>query len=334
MSERYAQLQDWAAKALHLQTLRLEPISVDASYRRYFRISIGARTYILMDAPPPQEDCRPFVRIARLLKNAGVHAPEILAEDLARGFLLLTDLGQQTYLDVLKEDNKADNADALMTDAISTLIKWQQAGRPGVLPAYDRPLLHRELSLFKEWYVQRHLKVTLTGTELGILGATFKILEDSALAQPKVYVHRDYMPRNLMMSTPNPGVLDFQDAVYGPITYDIVSLFKDAFISWEQQQVNTWRHQYWQLARKAGLAVQALPEFERVFDWMGMQRHLKVLGIFARIYYRDGKSGYLEDTPRFLNYVRETGKLYKEFTPLLTLLDSIESRAQAAMVST
>ncbi|HVA54250.1 MAG TPA: phosphotransferase [Gammaproteobacteria bacterium] len=330
MSERYAQLQTWAADALHLQTLRLEPISVDASFRRYFRISIGARSYIVMDAPPPQEDCRPFVRIARLLKDAGVHAPEILAEDLAQGFLLLTDLGQQSYLDVLQ----ADNADALMTDAITVLIKWQQASQPEVLPAYDRFLLHRELSLFQEWYVQRHMKITLTDAELGILEATFKILEDSALVQPRVYVHRDYMSRNLMVSTPNPGVLDFQDAVYGPITYDLVSLFKDAFISWEQQRVDVWRKQYWQLARQAGLAVPALPEFERASDWMGMQRHLKVLGIFARIHYRDGKSGYLEDTPRFLNYVRETGRLYKEFMPLLSLLDSIESRARKAKVAT
>ena len=270
------------------------------------------------------------MRIARLLKNAGVHAPEVLAEDLARGFLLLTDLGQQTYLDVLN----ADNADALMTDAISTLIRWQRASLPGVLPPYDQALLHRELELFREWYVQRHLNITLTDAEHELLGTTFRLLEGSALAQPRVYVHRDYMPRNLMLSTPNPGVLDFQDAVYGPITYDVVSLFKDAFISWEQQQVNTWRKQYWHLARQAGLKVQASPEFERAFDWMGLQRHLKVLGIFARIYYRDGKSGYLEDTPRFLNYVRETGKLYKEFIPLLTLLDSIESRAQTTMVAT
>ncbi|HVA54210.1 MAG TPA: phosphotransferase [Gammaproteobacteria bacterium] len=330
MSDRFEQLHIWAAEALHLRTLRLEPISVDASFRRYFRIIIGSRSYIVMDAPPPQEDCRPFVRIARLLKDASVHVPEILAEDLARGFLLLTDLGQHSYLDVLK----ADNADALMTDAITTLIKWQQASQPEVLPAYDRPLLHRELNLFLEWYVQRHLNITLTDAEFGILEATFKLLEDNALAQPRVYVHRDYMSRNLMVSAPNPGVLDFQDAVYGPITYDLVSLFKDAFISWEQLRVDAWRKQYWQLARQAGLTVQALPEFERAFDWMGLQRHLKVLGIFARIYYRDGKSGYLEDTPRFLNYVSETGRLYKEFIPLLSLLDSIESRARKAKVAT
>ncbi|MGA9855472.1 MAG: phosphotransferase [Gammaproteobacteria bacterium] len=330
MPERFEQLRIWAAEALHLRTLSLEPISVDASFRRYFRIVTGTQSYIVMDAPPPHEDCRPFVRIARMLKDANVHAPEVLAEDLVRGFLLLSDLGQQTYLDVLK----ADNADALMTDAISTLIRWQRASRPGVLPAYNRALLHKELELFREWYVLRHLNITLTDVEHELLDTTFRLLEDSALAQPRAYVHRDYMPRNLMLSTPNPGVLDFQDAVYGPITYDVVSLFKDAFISWKQQQVDAWRNHYWHLAREAGLAVQASPEFQRAFDWIGLQRHLKVLGIFARIYYRDGKSGYLKDTPRFLNYVRETGKLYKEFTPLLLLLDSVESRAQKATAAT
>ena len=254
----------------------------------------------------------------------------MLAQDLARGFLLLSDLGQKTYLDVLK----ADNADALFTDAMGTLIRWQLASRPQVLPAYDRALLRRELNLFAEWYMARHLKITPTPAEREILEASFELLEDSALAQPRVYVHRDYMPRNLMVSAPNPGVLDFQDAVYGPITYDIVSLFKDAFISWDSRQVDAWRRQFWQQARQTGLAVQAFPEFERAFDWMGLQRHLKVLGIFARIHYRDGKSGYLEDTPRFLNYVRETGRLYKEFTPLLMLLDSMQSRAQKGMAAT
>jgi N-acetylmuramate 1-kinase len=221
-----------------------------------------------------------------------------------------------------------------MADAINTLIRWQQASQPGVLPPYDRALLHRELELFREWYIIRHLKITLINSEHEILDSIFRLLEDSALAQPRVYVHRDYMPRNLMLSTPNPGVLDFQDAVYGPITYDVVSLFKDAFLSWGQQQVDTWRKQYWFLAQQARLDVQASPEFERAFDWMGLQRHLKVLGIFARIYHRDGKSGYLEDIPRFMNYVRETGKLYREFSPLLTLLDSIESRAHSTMVAT
>jgi len=330
MSERYEQLQAWAAEALQVQTVRLEPVSVDASFRCYFRSTLGEQSYIVMDAPPPQEDCRPFVRIAGLLRDAGVHVPEVLARDFARGFLLLTDLGRQTYLDVLKPEN----ADHLFTDAMNTLIRWQQATAASMLPAYDRTLLHRELVLFTDWYVKRHLRIIPTAAEQETLEATFRLLEDSALAQPKVYVHRDYMPRNLMISTPNPGVLDFQDAVYGPVTYDIVSLFKDAFISWNPQQIAVWRRQYWQRAHEAGLAVQALPEFERAFDWMGLQRHLKVLGIFARIHYRDGKPGYLMDAPRFLEYVREAGGLYKEFKPLLKLLDSFERRVQQGVSMT
>ena len=329
MSERFKQLQAWVAEALHVQAVGLNPITADASFRRYFRCIAGPMSYVVMDASPPQEDCRPFVNIARLLKDAGVNAPEILAADLSRGFLLLSDLGKQTYLDTLN----VENANDLLTDAMGSLIKWQQASQPEVLPAYDRALLHRELNLFTEWYLVQHLGVTLTAVESEILEDTFTILADSALAQPRVYVHRDYMARNLMVSTPNPGVLDFQDAVYGPITYDIVSLCKDAFLSWEQRRVDAWRRQYWQMARQAGLAVQPLPEFERAFDWMGLQRHLKVLGIFARINYRDGKPGYLRDTPRFLNYVRETGSLYKEFTSLLILLDILEGRAQKTVAT-
>ena len=330
MSQRLEQLQIWVAGALQAPVVRLEPASEDASFRRYFRGFVGQRSYIVMDAPPPQEDCRPFVRIAGLLNDAGVHAPEVLAQDLARGFLLLSDLGRQTYLDVLN----ADSADALFTDAIAALIQWQRASQPDMLPAYSRTLLRRELNLFPDWYVERHLNITLTAAEHETLESSFTLLEDGALVQPKVYVHRDYMPRNLMLSTPNPGVLDFQDAVYGPITYDIVSLLKDAFISWEEHQVHAWRRQYWQRAKQVGLQVQEFAEFERAFDWMGLQRHLKVLGIFARINYRDGKTGYLKDTPRFLNYVRETGKLYKEFRPLLKLLDALESRGQNRMAAT
>jgi hypothetical protein len=276
-----------------------------------------------MDAPPPQEDCRPFVRVAGLLREAGVHAPAILAQDMERGFLLLDDLGTRTYLDVLREDN----ADALFADAIATLIRWQEASRPAVLPTYDQALLHRELSLFPDWYVARHLQLELTANERQVLDEAFRLLEDSALAQPQAYVHRDYMPRNLMLSDPNPGVLDFQDAVYGPISYDVLSLVKDAFISWDEKRIEGWRRSYWEGARRAGLPVPEPGEFKRAFDWMGLQRHLKVIGIFARINYRDGKPHYLKDIPRFLKYVRDTGRLYKEFTPLLKLLDSLESRA-------
>ncbi|MGH8377871.1 MAG: aminoglycoside phosphotransferase family protein [Gammaproteobacteria bacterium] len=325
LADRSEQLQAWIAQVLRVPTAILEPASVDASFRRYFRCMAGKRSYIIMDAPPPTEDCRPYVKVAELMKAAGVHVPDILDRDLERGFLLLSDLGRQTYLDVLDDYN----ADALFSDAIVALVRWQQASRSGVLPLYDRALLQRELDLFPDWYVGRHLNLTLSALERETLKSAFVLLEDSALAQPQIFVHRDYMPRNLMLSTPNPGVLDFQDAVCGPITYDVMSLFKDAFISWQAQRVASWRRQYWERAQQAGLPVQELSEFERAFDWMGLQRHLKVLGIFARIHYRDGKPDYLKDTPRFLNYVRETGKLYKEFTPLLKLLDALDSRSQA-----
>ena len=317
-------LTAWVAHALGASSPALEPASTDASFRRYFRTSAGGRSYIVMDAPPPQEDCRPFVRIAGLLREAGLHAPVVLAQDLERGFLLLDDLGRQTYLDVLDDAN----ADKLFDDALAALIRWQQASRLGVLPPYDRALLHRELMLYPEWYVSRELKLELSATETQALQDAFRLLEDSALAQPQVYVHRDYMPRNLMLSDPNPGVLDFQDAVFGPISYDVVSLFRDAFLSWPEERVREWRGRYHAWALEAGLPVQELREFERAFDWMGMQRHIKVVGIFARIQYRDGKPQYLKDVPRFLSYLREVGSLYKEFTPLLKLLDSLENRAE------
>ena len=322
MAQRLGELQAWVAGALRIPAVMLEAASADASFRRYFRTYAGGRSYIVMDAPPPREDCRPFVRIAGLLQDAGVHAPEILAQDLQRGFLLLSDLGRRTYLDVLNQDN----ADTLFADAIAALIRWQQASRADALPPYDRALLQRELRLFPDWYVARHLHISLTQAERETLESSFTLLENSALDQPRVYVHRDYMPRNLMLSTPNPGVLDFQDAVYGPITYDVASLFRDAFISWEERQISAWHRQYWQQAGQAGLPVPEFSAFERACDWMGMQRHLKVLGIFARIHYRDGKPDYLKDTPRFLRYVRETGRLYGEFMPLLKLLDALESR--------
>jgi len=324
--DRQQELTAWVAGALKVPAPVLASASADASFRRYFRTSAAGRSYIVMDAPPPQEDCRPFVRIAGLMRDAGVHVPRILAEDLARGFLLLEDLGDRTYLDVFK----ASTADAgrLFGEALAALVLWQKASRPGVLPAYDRALLHRELMLYPDWYVARHLKLELSALEAVTLQDAFRLLEDSALGQPQVYVHRDYMPRNLMLSDPNPGVLDFQDAVYGPLTYDVASLFKDAFLSWPEEQATAWRRLYRERALETGLPVPDLAEFERACDWMGMQRHLKVMGIFARINYRDGKPHYLKDTPRFLTYIRETGRRYKEFTPLLRLMDSLEKRAQ------
>ncbi|HWP94989.1 MAG TPA: phosphotransferase [Gammaproteobacteria bacterium] len=326
MSERLHALTAWLRGQLALPEFDLEPASADASFRRYFRVRLGDRSWIAMDAPPEREDCRPFVRVAAMLRDAGLNAPEVLAMDLARGFLLLTDLGTRTYLDVLDERN----ADDLYGDAIDALVRWQRASRPDMLPPYDRALLRRELELFPEWYLARHLGVELSRAERATLDGIFTLLEDSALAQPQVYVHRDYMPRNLMVSDPNPGVLDFQDAVFGPVTYDILSLLKDAFLSWDEARVVAWLARYRAAARAAGIPLPAEEaDFRRAFDWMGMQRHLKVLGIFARLCYRDGKRGYLEDTPRFLRYVRETGTRYREFTPLLRLLDACEVRAAA-----
>jgi aminoglycoside/choline kinase family phosphotransferase len=273
-----------------------------------------------MDAPPAQEDCRPFVRVARMLQEAGVNAPQVLAQDLSQGFLLLTDLGTRTYLDELSESNAA----ALFADATDALLRWQLATRPGELPPYDEALLRRELNLFPEWYVGRHLRKELSPARKTALENIFQQLVRSALAQPVVYVHRDYMPRNLMVCEPNPGVLDFQDAVLGPITYDVVSLMRDAFISWDEERVLDCAARYWEKARRASLPVAGdFAEFWRAFEWMGLQRHLKVLGIFARINYRDGKPKYLADTPRFIAYARLVSTRYRELAPLARLLDEL-----------
>jgi len=276
-----------------------------------------------MDAPPEREDCRPFVRIAALMQAAGLNTPEVLAQDLERGFLLLTDLGTTTYLSALNDAN----ADDLFRDAVDALLKLQLASCAGVLPAYDEALLRRELDLFPDWYVARHLGVELNDEQRRTLAEMTALIVANNLAQPAVYVHRDYMPRNLMISKPNPGVLDFQDAVFGPITYDVASLFKDAFVSWEEARVLDWTVRYWEKARRAGLPVNAdFGEFYRDFEWMGLQRHLKVLGIFARINYRDGKPGYLKDTPRFVHYVRAVCERYPLLKPLARLLDQIANR--------
>lgn len=257
------------------------------------------------------------------MRDAGLHVPEVLAADLDQGFLLLSDLGDTTYLKALNENN----ASALFGDAITALIAWQRASRPDVLPPYDRALLQREMDLFPEWYVGRHLGLTLSDAQCAMLAGITKLLTDSALAQPAVYVHRDYMPRNLMLSGPNPGVLDFQDAVYGPITYDVASLFRDAFISWPEERVIDWAARYWEQAKREQLPVDVdFGEFYRSFEWMGLQRHLKVLGIFARICYRDGKPAYLEDAPRFLGYVRAVCARYAALAPLAQLLDELEQR--------
>ena len=320
--DRRALLEGWLARQLKGARFSLAPASEDASFRRYFRATLDdGSSYIAMDAPPDKEDCRPFVHVAALLAAAGVHAPRVHAEDLKAGFLLLTDLGTRTYLDELNDANAA----ALFGDATRALVRWQLATRPGELPPYDEALLRRELSLFPDWYVARHRRMALNPAQKEALEQVFRLLVSSALAQPSVYVHRDYMPRNLMVCEPNPGVLDFQDAVLGPITYDLVSLLRDAFISWDEERVLDWSARYWQSANAAGLPVDPdFGEFWRALEWMGLQRHLKVLGIFARINYRDGKPKYLADTPRFIAYARAVAKRYSALAPLLKLLDEIE----------
>jgi len=325
--QRLDLLQDWLARRYAKGSFSLTPASEDASFRRYFRISAGGQSLIAMDAPPESEDCRPFVRVAALMRTAGLNVPEVLAQDLDRGFLLLTDLGTTTYLKALNEAN----ADELFGDAIEALLRLQIASRPGVLPVYDEALLQRELALFPDWYIGRHLGVELSAEQRRVLAEVTALIVGNNLEQSSVFVHRDYMPRNLMVADPNPGVLDFQDAVFGPITYDVVSLFKDAFVSWDEERVLDWTVRYWERARRAGLPVDAdFGQFYRGFEWMGLQRHLKVLGIFARINYRDGKPGYLTDTPRFVRYVRAVCARYAALAPLARLFDQIENRNAAA----
>jgi len=319
---RLAQLHAWLESVLGTEAGCLQPISSDASFRRYYRLRHGDGTLVAMDSPPDREPPAPFVHVAALLRGAGVNAPRILAADLERGFLLLPDLGRRSYLEVLD----AGNADELFRDALAALVRWQLATRPRELPPYDCTRLRGELDLFAEWYVGVHLGLRLYGKRREVWHEACGLLLDNALGQPRVYVHRDYMPRNLLVSEPNPGVIDFQDAVEGPVTYDAVCLFRDAFLSWEEGRVQDWALQYHERAKRAGLPVPAdRAEFLRAFDWMGMQRHLKVLGIFARLCHRDGKPAYLADAPRFLGYLRAAGRRYTGFTGLLHLLDELEA---------
>ena len=302
----------------------LTAASSDASFRRYFRWQGADRSFVVMDAPPPQENCKPFVDIAHLLATSGINVPKIYAQDLARGFLLLNDLGNKTYLDVIDEHN----ADALFDDALQALLAFQQLPMEAPLPSYDVALLRRELELFPEWYVGRELGITFSAQQREQWQRVSDLLIDSALAQPKVLVHRDYMPRNLMLSEPNPGVLDFQDAVYGPVTYDVTCLFKDAFLSWPELRVHSWLSDYWNRARALGIPVQDdFAAFLRASDLMGVQRHLKVIGIFSRICHRDGKPRYLTDVPRFLAYIEAVLARRPELVELGQLLCSLRQSA-------
>ena len=314
--------QGWGA----VPPATLTAASSDASFRRYFRWEGAGRSFVVMDAPPPQENCKPFVDIAFLLAKSGINVPKIYAEDLERGFLLLNDLGNKTYLDVID----SENADALFSDALQALLAFQQLPMVAPLPSYDVALLRRELELFPEWYVKRELGIEFDAAQQQQWQAVSDLLIDSALAQPKVLVHRDYMPRNLMLSEPNPGVLDFQDAVYGPVTYDVTCLFKDAFLSWPEERVRGWLESYWQQASALNIPVQPdFEEFLRASDLMGVQRHLKVIGIFARICHRDGKPRYLGDVPRFFSYIEAVIARRPELADLQALLASLRGGVTA-----
>ncbi len=325
---RLADLKQWLAilpsPAVNPESLR--PASSDASFRRYFRVDgVDSITYVAMDAPPPHEDVRPFIHVADVFGKAGISVPTVIAQDIERGFLLLSDLGSATYLHQLNPDS----AHKLYLDAIDALVLIQVQSQPEVLPEYDRALLQRELMLFPDWYISKHLGVTLSDAQTQSLHGVFDALLANNLAQPQVYVHRDYHSRNLMvLGKGNPGILDFQDAVYGPITYDLVSLLRDAYVQWDEEMVLDWTIRYWERAKRAGLPVHPdIDMFYRDFEFMGVQRHLKVLGIFARLYHRDGKDGYLKDLPLVMQYTRNAAKRYKPLAPLVRLLDEIEDKA-------
>jgi hypothetical protein len=328
--ERLERLTAWLRPALPAPLLDLQPASADASFRRYFRARTQAGSFIVMDAPPSHEDCKPFLHVARLFRAAGANTPEILAENLSEGFLLLSDFGDTTYLAALEAD--PGSANRLYLDANAALIKIQSASQPGELPPYDAALLLREMRLFPDWYLARHLGISLDAEQQNVLDQTFERILANNLAQPRVYVHRDWHSRNLMLTTlDNPGVLDFQDAVYGPITYDLASIYKDAYIRWDEERVLDWLVRYWETARRAGLPVHAdFGEYYRDFEWMGVQRHIKVLGIFARLCHRDGKTGYLKDMPLVMDYLRRACARYNGLGDFLRLLDAIEGKQAEA----
>lgn len=325
--ERQQRIEYWLGQLWSGQSFTLAPASADASFRRYFRATrADGSTRIVMDAPPSHEDVKPWLHVQQLFHAAGVHVPEVEAQDLEQGFLLLSDLGNTTLLSILNQDDPAA-ARPHYLDAIDALIRIQAASQPGQLPEYDKALLRRELDLFPDWYLAKHVQVELDDKLRKGLETVFERILAVNLAEPKVYVHRDYHSRNLMVATPNPGIIDFQDAVYGPISYDLVSLLKDAYIEWEEEIVLDWLITYWERARKAGLPISPdFATFHRDFEWMGVQRHVKVLGIFARLYHRDGKDGYLKDMPLVAHYLRKACERYDELSPLRKVLDLVENK--------
>ena len=324
--QRQARFFQWLAglpTELGLQPDSLRPASADASFRRYLRLASNRGSLVVMDAPPDKEDCKPFVLVDRLMQEAGLRVPEILAWEQEQGFLLLSDLGAQTLLQSM--DLTAPPPLGAYLEAVDLLVQWQLASRPEVLPAYDQALLRRELDLFPDWYIAQHRQLVLDEKQRHTLEDAFARILQNNLAWPSVYVHRDFMPRNLMVSPQGLGVLDFQDAVYGPITYDIASLMRDAFLSWDEEFCLDVTIRYWQKARAAGLPVgDDFGAFYQGVEWMGLQRHLKIAGIFARLTLRDGKPQYLADTPRFIHYIRATASRYMALKPLLRLVEAIE----------
>jgi aminoglycoside/choline kinase family phosphotransferase len=324
VDDRQQQLNVWLSKTLPEVDFKLTTASADASFRRYFRVHFTDTTLIAMDAPPPQEDCTPFVKIAEQFLDAGLNVPKVIAQDLTNGFLLLSDLGNDTYLQHLNNET----VQLLYGDATNALIKLQLASKHHDLPPYNEDLLTREMLLFPDWFVNKHLGKTLNSEQQGWLLQTFAALNKNILSQGQVTVHRDYHSRNLMVTHENsPGVLDFQDAVHGAITYDLVSLLKDAYIKWDEEQIIDMAVRYWESAKRAGLPVPSdFSEFYRDFEWMGAQRHIKVLGIFARLYHRDGKEGYLNDMPLVMHYLRKVCERYVKLRPMLRLLDALEGR--------
>jgi aminoglycoside/choline kinase family phosphotransferase len=324
----FSQWLDRMAREQGVEPATLRLASADASFRRYLRIDSRCGSRIIMDAPPDREDSRPFVKVDALMAQAGLNVPRIHAWDEALGFMLMDDLGTHTMIEVVDRERPEANQE-LYLRAVAALVAWQSASAAGVLPEYDEAVLARELALFPDWYLQRHRGVKVEGALRETLDGLFKLIIERNLASPRVYVHRDYMPRNLMIpadpAESRLGVLDFQDAVHGPITYDIASLMRDAFLSWDEEFVLDITVRYWQAAAKVGLPVNPdFGEFFRAVEWMGLQRHLKVAGIFARLTLRDGKPKYLADAPRFIAYIRATANRYRELAPLLRLLDQVE----------
>ena len=331
--QREAAFTAWlaaVAPAFGLNPDSLTPASADASFRRYLRVDGRQGSHIIMDAPPPLEDVRPFVHVAQLLESAGLHGPRILACDAEQGFLLTTDLGRELYLSALKAGPEA-RVESLMRSAIAALVQWQLRVPASALPPYDEAALRAELDLFPVWCVQREHGLPWTADHQATWDRLCKTLIDSALAQPTVAVHRDWMPRNLMVGEDGPGILDFQDAVCGPITYDVASLVRDAFWSWDEAREIDWAVRYWEAARRANLPVgEDFGEFWRQLEWMGLQRHLKILGIFCRLKHRDGKAAYAADLPRFFAYATKVALRYRELKPLLPLLEPMSGSTVAA----